>query len=154
MDSMVGTAMTIERERSRMHRALGIRVLVARGRRVSLLPVREISRGLLVYVCTDPQPPGLGIDRVASQVRRMVCYHCQQPRHMRKDSLRDKDPRVSGQRSPSLLWDRRGYNLFLHSPVQARGASISFRELHEHLLLHRQARGARLWVEAEDGAHR
>ena len=30
--------------------ALGIRVLVARGRRVSLLPVRERSRGLLVHV--------------------------------------------------------------------------------------------------------
>ena len=39
MDSMVGTALTIERERSRMLGALGIRVLVARGRRVSLLQV-------------------------------------------------------------------------------------------------------------------
>ena len=48
MDSMVGTAMTIERERSRMHGALGMRVLVARGRRVSLLPAQERSRGLLV----------------------------------------------------------------------------------------------------------
>ena len=49
MDSMVGTALTIERERSRMLRALGMRVLVARGRRVSLLLVRERSRGLLVH---------------------------------------------------------------------------------------------------------
>ena len=32
MDSMVGTALTIERERLRMLRALGMRVLVARGR--------------------------------------------------------------------------------------------------------------------------
>ena len=29
--------------------AIGMRVLVARGRRVSLLPVRERSRGLLVH---------------------------------------------------------------------------------------------------------
>ena len=50
MDSMVGIAMTIERERSRMLRALGIRVLVARGRRVSLLLVRGRSLGLLVHV--------------------------------------------------------------------------------------------------------
>ena len=50
MDSMVGTAMTIERERSRMHRALGMRVLVASGRRVSLLPIRERSIGFLVHV--------------------------------------------------------------------------------------------------------
>ena len=50
MDSMVGTALTIERERSMMLGALGMRVLVARGRRVSLLLVRERSRGLLVHV--------------------------------------------------------------------------------------------------------
>ena len=49
MDSMVGTTLTIERERSRMLGALGMRVLVARGRRVSLLQVRERSRGLLVH---------------------------------------------------------------------------------------------------------
>ena len=48
MDSMVGTALTIERERSRMLRALGMRVLVARGRTVSLLPVQERGRELLV----------------------------------------------------------------------------------------------------------
>ena len=39
MDSMVGTTLTIERERSRMLGALGMRVLIARGRRVSLLLV-------------------------------------------------------------------------------------------------------------------
>ena len=50
MDSMVGTAMTIEKERSRMLGALGMRVLVARGRRVRLLPIRERSRGLLVHM--------------------------------------------------------------------------------------------------------
>ena len=49
MDSMVGTTLTIERERSRMLGALGMRVLVARGRRVSLILVRERSRGLLVH---------------------------------------------------------------------------------------------------------
>ena len=32
-----------------MHEALGMRVLVVRGRRVSLLPVRERNRGLLVH---------------------------------------------------------------------------------------------------------
>ena len=47
---MVGMTLTIERERSRMLGALGIRVLVTRIRRVSLLPVWERSRGLLVNV--------------------------------------------------------------------------------------------------------
>ena len=44
--------------------------------------------------------------------------------------------------------------MFLHSPVQVIGASLSFKELHRHLPLHRQAREARVWVEVEDEAHR
>ena len=44
--------------------------------------------------------------------------------------------------------------MFLHNAVQAREASLSFRELHGHLTFHRQAREARVWVEAEDEAHR
>ena len=38
--------------------------------------------------------------------------------------------------------------------VWVRGASISLRELHEHLPLHRQAREAKSWAEAEDKAYR
>ena len=50
MDSMVGTALIIERERSRMLGALEIRVSVARERRVYLLPVWERNKRLLVHV--------------------------------------------------------------------------------------------------------
>ena len=48
MDSMVGITLTIERERSRMLGALGMRVLVARGR-ISLLLVRGRGRRLLLH---------------------------------------------------------------------------------------------------------
>ena len=48
MDSMIGTALTIERERSRILRALRRRVLVARGR-ISLLLVRGRGRRLLLH---------------------------------------------------------------------------------------------------------
>ena len=48
MDFMVGTALTIERERLRMLGALEMRVLVARGR-VSLLLVRGRGRRLLLH---------------------------------------------------------------------------------------------------------
>ena len=70
---------------SMMLGALGMRVLVARGRRVSFLPVRERSRGLLIHV---------GSKAVAIRARdRLGCQsgwvdgvlHCQQPRHMRRD---------------------------------------------------------------------
>ena len=48
MDSMVGTALTIERDRWRMRGTLGMQVLVARGRIVSLPPVRGRGREPLV----------------------------------------------------------------------------------------------------------
>ena len=48
MDSMVGTALTIERDRSRMLEALRMRVLVERGR-ISLLLVRGRGRRLLFH---------------------------------------------------------------------------------------------------------
>ena len=48
MDSMVGTVLTIERERLRIPGTLGIRVLVARGR-ISFLLVRGRGRRLLLH---------------------------------------------------------------------------------------------------------
>ena len=48
INSMVRTALTIERERSRMLGALGMQVLVARGR-ISLLLVRGRGRRLLLH---------------------------------------------------------------------------------------------------------
>ena len=44
--------------------------------------------------------------------------------------------------------------MFLHTLVQAKGASFSLRELHGHLPLHTQDREAKLGVEAENEAHR
>ena len=48
MGSMVGTVLTIERERSRILGTLGIRVLVARGR-IGFLLVRGRGRRLLLH---------------------------------------------------------------------------------------------------------
>ena len=48
MDSVVGTALTIERERWRMLGTLGMRVSVARGRTVSLPPVQGRGKEPLV----------------------------------------------------------------------------------------------------------
>ena len=48
MDFMVGTTLTMERERSRILGALGMRVLVARGR-INLLLVRGRGRRLLLH---------------------------------------------------------------------------------------------------------
>ena len=155
MGSMVGTPLTRERERSRMLGALGMQVLVARERRVSLLPVREESRGLLFHVSYRAVAIRAR-DRSGLQVRlgRWYVIIVSSLDISGGIAPRDRDPRVSGQRSPSHQWDRRGYNIFLHTLVHARRASIIFRELHGHLPSHRQAREARLWAEAEDETQR
>ena len=79
MDSMVGTTLTIERERSRMLGTLGMRVLVARGR-ISLLLMRGRGRRLLLHTSF----------RTRARIR-----------HVRWDCPRDRDPRTLGQRSHS-----------------------------------------------------
>ena len=79
MDSMVGTTLTIERERSRMLGALEIRVLLARGR-INLLLVRGRGRSHLLHT--------------SFRTRAKIG-------HVRRDCSRDRDPRTLGQRSPS-----------------------------------------------------
>ena len=71
-----------------MHEPLGMRVLVARGRRVSLLLVRERGRRLLLR--KDFRNRAEIIKAKAKighsgQVGQMICYFCRQPGHMRRD---------------------------------------------------------------------
>ena len=79
MDSMVGTTLTIERKRSRILRALGMRVLVVRGR-ISLLLVRGRGRRLLLHT--------------SFRTRAKIW-------HIRRDYPKYRDPRTLGQRSPN-----------------------------------------------------
>ena len=68
MDSMVGTVLTIERERSRMLGALRMRVLVARGR-ISLILVRGRGRRFLLHMSFKTKAR---IERLVRQGRRYV----------------------------------------------------------------------------------
>ena len=84
-DSMVGTALTIEREieDARSTRDSGVsskrkesQSSSSSGKRHRASSSREFqSRG----------HPGQGQMRVTSQAGQMVCYHCQQPGHIRRD---------------------------------------------------------------------
>ena len=56
--------------------------------------------------------------------------------------------------SPSHQWDVHKLSLFFSTPPWARGANISPKVLHMLLLLHDQARWARVWVEVEANAHK
>ena len=131
-----------------------MRVLVAIGRRVSLL-LQERSRRHLVHEGFRDRVVTIKAKAKAPiQVGQTICYLYHQLGHMKQDCPKGRDPRVSGQCSPSHQWDRCGHSLFLHSPIRVRGTSISLRVLHKHLLPHRQAKEARVWVKAEDRAYK
>ena len=97
---------------------------------------------------------GQGQGKTTRRIGAMMCYHCHQPGHLRRDYPRGKDSRVVGHHSPSHQWDAHRHRLFLLSLVWVRGNSISRRVLHKHLLQHRQAREARVWVDVGDKAHK
>ena len=82
--------------------ALEMRVLVARGRRVSLLPVQERSRGLLVHEGSRVAAIRAR-DRSGLPVRlgRCCATIASNLDISGRIAPRDRDLRVSGQRSPS-----------------------------------------------------
>ena len=87
MDSMVGTTMTIERE---MEDARSTWDAGANGKRKesqSSSSSEKKQRASSSHEFQSRGHPGQGRIRVASQARQMVCYHCQQPGHMRRDFL-------------------------------------------------------------------
>ena len=85
MDSMVGIALTIEREieDARSTRDAGVSSKRKESQSSSSLGKKQrasSSRGL-----QGRGHPGQGQIRVAGQTGHMVYYHCQQPGHMRRD---------------------------------------------------------------------
>ena len=100
MDSMVGTALTIEREieDARSTRDAGVS---SKRRRVSLLPVRERSRGLLVHVGSRAATIWAK-DKSGLPVRlgRWCATIASSPDISGGITLRDRDPKVSRQNSP------------------------------------------------------
>ena len=85
MDSMVGTTLTIEREivDTRSTRDAGASSKRKDSQSSSSSGKRQrasSSRGSQIR-----GHPGQGQMRVAGQAGQIVCYHCQQPGHMRKD---------------------------------------------------------------------
>ena len=85
MDSMVRTALTIEREieDARSTRDAGVSSKRKESQSSSSSGKKQrtsISRGFQSH-----GHPGQGQMRVAGQAGEMVCYHCQQLGHMRRD---------------------------------------------------------------------
>ena len=85
MDSMVGTALTIEREieDAQSTRDAGVSSKRKEIRYSSSLGKKQKASSSRRFQGRDH--PGQGQIRVADQAGQMVCYHCQQPGHMRRD---------------------------------------------------------------------
>ena len=150
-----------------MHGASKARMLRTRGRRAnSLLLARGRSKGLLlrkgfrdraatIRAKARVNHPKVGdiLRLLASQGRGHVSIATRLDTRNRI-ALRGRDPRVMGNLSPSHQWDVHKLSLFLPTPPWARGASISPNAMHRPILLHNQARWAKVWGEVEDRAHK
>ena len=85
MDSMVGTALTIEREIEDARSTRDASVSSKRKDSQSSSSSGKRQRASSSRGFQSRGHPGQGQMRVAGQVGQMVCYHCQQPGHMRRD---------------------------------------------------------------------
>ena len=85
MDSMVGTALTIERERLDARNTWDASVSGKRKDSQSSSSSGKRQRASSSRGSQSHGHPGQRHMRVASHAGQMVCYHCQQPGHMRRD---------------------------------------------------------------------
>ena len=85
MDSMVGIALTIEREIEDAQSTRDVGVSSKRKESQSSSSSGKKQRASSSRGFQSRGHPGQGHMRVASQAGQMVCYHCQQPGHMRRD---------------------------------------------------------------------
>ena len=85
MDSMVGTALTIEREIEDAQSTRDASVSSKRKDSQSSSSSGKRQRASSSRGFQSRSHPGQRQMRVAGQAGHMVCYHCQQPGHMRRD---------------------------------------------------------------------
>ena len=85
MDSMVGTALTIKREIEDARSTRDASVSVKRKDNQSSSSSGKRQRASSSRGSQSLDHPGQGQIRVTGQAGQMVCYHCQQPGHIRRD---------------------------------------------------------------------
>ena len=85
MDSKVGTALTIEREMEDARSTRDASVSSKRKDSQSSSSSGKRQRASSSRGSQSRGHPGQGQMRVVGQARQMVCYHCPQPGHVRRD---------------------------------------------------------------------
>ena len=108
MDSMVGTALTIEREIEDARSTRDASVSSKRKDSQSSSSSGKRQRASSSRGSQSRGHPGQGHMRVAGQAGQMVCYHCQQLGHMRRDwPLRQGSQGFGTSRSQSVAGQER-----------------------------------------------
>ena len=146
-----------------MHGVSEMRILVARGRRASILSVRERSQRLLVRKGLRDRAkakarisyPKMGDTSVllANQGRELVSSATSLD-ILDEIALRGKDPRTLRHNNPNYRWNMHRRSLFLLTPAQAKGNHINPKVRHRHRLSHIQVREAKARVEVRYRAHK
>ena len=137
MDSMVGTALTIEREIEDARSTRDASVSGMRKDSQSSSSSGKRQRASSSRGFQSRGHSGQGQMRVAGQAGQMVFYHCQQPGHMRRDCPQRQGSQGFGTSQSQSIAGQERIQYIIHNTVQARGARLSFRELHRHPTFHR-----------------
>ena len=151
---MVGTALTIEREikDARSTRDAGVSSKRKESQSSSSLGKKQKASSSRGFQSRDH--PGQGQIRVSSQAGQMVCYHCQQPGHMRRNCPQRQGSQGFGTTQSQSAVEQEMIHYIPPDPSTSQRSQYQFQGATWAPPVHRQAREARLWAEAEDEAHK